>query len=341
VNNKTQENFSLKKYNTFGIETLAKYFVEVYSFDELKNILTDSFFKRKNKLILGSGSNILFTKDFDGVVIKQNSKDITVVEENQNHVVIEAFAGVLWHDLVLFCVERNFGGIENLSLIPGTVGAAPIQNIGAYGQELKDVFKSLKGVTVDTLEEKIFHKDECNFGYRESVFKSRFKNKFVITKVTVILSKNPILNISYHGLIDQIKKLDKNDLSVRDISEIISEIRRTKLPDYKQIGNAGSFFRNPEVRSEKFVILKQQYPNIIGYKSGDNKIKISAGWLIEHVGLKGKTIGNTGIHVNHALVIVNYGEAKGEEIKDFQNYVKNTVSTEFGIELEEEVNIIS
>lgn len=341
MNHKIQENFSLKKYNTFGIEASAKYFVEVYSYDELKNILTDSFFKRKNKLILGNGSNILFTKDFDGLVIKQNSIDINIVEENEDIVVIEASAGVIWHNLVLFCVERNFGGIENLSLIPGTVGAAPIQNIGAYGQELKDVFKSLKGITIDTLEEKIFHKDECNFGYRDSVFKSRFKDKFVITKVTLTLSKHPILNISYHDLIDPINKLDKNNLSVFDISEIVSQIRRTKLPDYKKIGNAGSFFRNSEVSNEKFEILKEQYPNIIGYKLRDNKVKISAGWLIEQAGLKGKTVGNTGIHVNHALVIVNYGEAKGEEIRDFQDYVKNIIATKFGIELEEEVNIIS
>lgn len=340
MNSEIQENFSLKNYNTFGIEASAKYFVKVHSLTRLKDILTDPFFKRHNKLILGSGSNILFTQDFDGLVIKQTSKNITIVENNETNVVIEASAGVLWHDLVLFCIERNLGGIENLSLIPGTVGAAPIQNIGAYGQEIKDVFKSLTGMTIDTLEEIHFHKDDCNFGYRDSVFKSRFKNNFIITKVTLILSKNPILNISYHGLIDQIKKLDKNHLSVRDISEIISQIRRTKLPDYKEIGNAGSFFRNPEVSKEKFVFLKEQYPKIIGYQLDDNRIKIPAGWLIEQAGLKGKTVGNTGIHIDHALVIVNYGGAKGGEIRDFQNYIKTTISTQFGIELEAEVNII-
>ncbi len=335
-----QEDFSLREYNTFGIQTSAKYFVEVHSYDELKIILADSFFKMKKKLILGGGSNILFTKCFNGLVIKQTSKNIEIIEENEDKVIIEASAGVIWQDLVLFCVERNFGGIENLSLIPGTVGAAPIQNIGAYGQELKDVFKSLKGITIDNVEEKIFHKNDCNFDYRNSIFKSSFKNNFVITKVTLILSKNPILNISYHDLIDQTDKLDKNNLSVKDISELISQIRRTKLPDYKKTGNAGSFFRNPEVIYEKFRILKEQYPNITGYKSHDNTVKISAGWLIEQAGLKGKKFGNTGIHSNHALVIVNYGDAKGEEIRDFQKYVKNIIAAKFGIELEEEVNII-
>lgn len=340
MNIQIQENFSLKNYNTFGIEASAKYFVEVHSDVELQNILTDSFFKGQKKLILGSGSNILFTNDFDGLVIKQSSNTIKIIEENEDEVVVEASAGVIWQDLVRFCVERNLGGIENLSLIPGTVGAAPIQNIGAYGQELKDVFKSLQGITTDTLEEKIFHKDECNFGYRESVFKSRLKNKFVITKVTLILSKDPILNISYHDLIDKTDKLDKNNLSVQDISEIISQIRETKVPDYKKVGNAGSFFSNPEVSNEKFEILKEQYPNIVGYKLPDNKVKLSAGWLIEQAGLKAITVGNTGIHVDHALIIVNYGKAKGEEIKNFKDYVKNIIAAKFEIELVEEVNII-
>ena len=340
MNIQIQENFSLKNYNTFGIEASAKYFVEVHSAVELQNILTDSFFKGQKKLILGSGSNILFTNNFDGLVIKQSSNDIKIIEENEDKVVVEASAGVIWQDLVRFCVERNLGGIENLSLIPGTVGAAPIQNIGAYGQELKDVFKSLQGITTDTLEEKIFHKDECNFGYRESVFKSRLKNKFVITKVTLILSKDPVLNISYHDLIDKTDKLDKNNLSVHDISEIISQIRKTKVPDYMKVGNAGSFFSNPEVSNEKFEILKEQYPNIVGYKLPDNKVKLSAGWLIEQAGLKAITVGNTGIHVDHALIIVNYGEAKGEEIRNFKDYVKNIIAAKFDIELVEEVNII-
>ncbi|WP_205747164.1 UDP-N-acetylmuramate dehydrogenase [Desulfopila sp. IMCC35006] len=335
-----RENFSLKKYNTFGIETSAKYFVEVHSCTELKQLLTDSFFKRKKKLILGGGSNILFTKYFDGLVIKKISNDIKIIAENEDEVVIEASAGVIWHDLVLFCVERNFGGIENLSLIPGTVGAAPIQNIGAYGQELQNVFNSLEGITLDNLEEKIFQKKDCNFGYRNSIFKSAFKNNFVITKVTLILSKNPVLNISYHDLLDPINKLDKNNLSIKDICKIVSEVRRSKLPDYKITGNAGSFFKNPAIHSDKFITLKEQYPNITGYRSCDNKVKISAAWLIEQAGLKGKKVGNTGIHVNHALVIVNYGNAKGEEIRDFQKYIKDIIATKFGIELEEEVNII-
>ena len=337
---KIHENFSLKKYNTFGINASARYFVETHECDGLMTILADPFFKTKNKLILGGGSNILFTKDFDGLVIKLNSNDIKIIEENKDEVVIEASAGVIWHDLVLFCVERNLGGIENLSLIPGTVGAAPIQNIGAYGQELKDVFKSLKGIVIDTLEEKIFRKDECNFGYRDSIFKSYLKNKFVITRVTLVLRKHPTLNIAYRDIAEEISKRGKGNITVKDISKMVSDIRKVKLPDPEDMGNAGSFFRNPIVTQEKFEVLKKEYPNISGYQSGDNKVKIAAGWLIEQAGLKGKRVGNSGTHVHHALVIVNYGEATGEEIRDFQNYVKNTVTTKFGIELEAEVNII-
>lgn len=334
------ENFSLRKYNTFGIEASAKYFVEVPTSDGLKAILSDPFFKTKSKLILGGGSNILFTKDFDGLVIKITANDIEIIEENEDETVIEASAGVIWNDLVLFCVERNLGGIENLSLIPGTVGAAPIQNIGAYGQELKDAFKSLHTISIDTVEEKNFQKDECNFGYRESIFKSRLKNRYIITKVTLILKKHPALNIAYRDIADAINKGNGGDLTVKDISKIVSDIRRIKLPDPEVLGNAGSFFRNPEVTRDQFELLKEKYSNIIGYRLNDNNYKISAGWLIEEAGLKGKRVGNSGTHSNHALVIVNYGKANGQEIYDFKNYVKNTITAKFGIELLEEVNII-
>ncbi len=337
---KIQENFSLKKYNTFGIDVKAKVFVEVYSTDELKTILSDSNYKKENKLILGGGSNILFTKNYDGLVIKINSNEISMVDETEDEIIIQASAGVVWHELVLFCVERNFGGIENLSLIPGTVGAAPIQNIGAYGKELKDTFKSLKGIFTDNLKEKIFIKDECEFGYRNSIFKSKLKNKFIITDVSLTLSKHPVLNISYGSIKEELNKLGKENISVGDVSRVVCDIRRSKLPDPEEIGNAGSFFKNPEVTTNKFEKLKEKYPNIVGYKLKNSKMKIPAGWLIEQSGLKGKRIGNTGTHINQALVIVNYGNATGEEILKFKDHVKNEIVKRFGIELEEEVNVV-
>jgi UDP-N-acetylmuramate dehydrogenase len=337
---KIQENFSLKNFNTLGIEVSAKYFVEVYSNDELKSTLSDPSFKEYQKLILGGGSNILFTKNFDGIIIKLNSNEISIIEESENEVVVKASAGVVWHELVLFCVERNFGGIENLSLIPGTVGAAPIQNIGAYGQEIKDTFKTLKGIFTDNLKEKTFQKEECDFGYRNSIFKSKLKNKFIITDVSLTLSKHPALNISYGSIKEELNKLGKENISVGDVSRVICDIRRSKLPDPEEIGNAGSFFKNPEVSKNKFEMLKEKYPNIVGYKLNDGKIKIPAGWLIEQSGLKGKRIGNTGTHVNQALVIVNYGNATGEEIIKFKDHVKNEIVKRFGIELEEEVNVV-
>ncbi len=337
---KIQENISLKNYNAFGIDVKSKYFAAVYSTEELKTILSNSNYKKENKLILGGGSNILFTKDFGGIVIKLKSNEISIIEESENEVVVQASAGVIWHELVLFCVERNFGGIENLSLIPGTVGAAPIQNIGAYGQEIKDTFKSLKGIFTDNLKEKIFQKEECDFGYRNSIFKSKLKNKFIITDVSLTLSKHPALNISYGSIKEELNKLGKENISVGDVSRVICDIRRSKLPDPEEIGNAGSFFKNPEVSKNKFENLKEKYPNIVGYKLNDGKIKIPAGWLIEQSGLKGKRIGNTGTHVNQALVIVNYGNATGAEILKFKDHIKNEIVKRFGIELEEEVNVV-
>ena len=337
---KIQENFSLKKNNTFRIDVKAKYFAEVYSTEELTSILSDSNYKKESKLILGGGSNILFTNDFNGLIIKINSNEISIIEENEDEVIVQASAGVIWHELVLFCVERNYGGIENLSLIPGTVGAAPIQNIGAYGQELKDTFKSLKGIFSDNLKEKIFIKDECEFGYRSSIFKNKLRKKFIITYVSLKLSKHPSLNISYGSIKAELNKLGKQNLSVRDVSRVVCDIRRSKLPDPQEIGNAGSFFKNPEVNKNKFEKLKEKYPTIIGYKLTESKVKIPAGWLIEQAGLKGKRIGNTGTHINQALVIVNYGNATGEEILNFKDHIKNEVINRFGLELEEEVNVI-
>jgi UDP-N-acetylmuramate dehydrogenase len=333
-------NSSLKKYNTFGIDVKAKYFVEIYSKEELKELLLLQEYKNVPKFVLGGGSNILFTKDFDGLVITFSSGKIQIIDESDDNVFVQASAGVVWNDLVIFCVERNLGGIENLTLIPGKVGAAPIQNIGAYGQELKDVFYSLNGIFIDNLIEKVFYKDECEFAYRYSIFKKELKNKFIITDVTLKLNKHPIINTSYGSIEEELKKENLNKISIKDVSKAVAAIRMSKLPDPAKIGNAGSFFKNPEIKEEKFEELKNKFPDITGYHVSDNLVKVPAGWLIEYAGLKGKRFGNTGTHPKQALVIVNYGEAQGEEILEFKNFVKKTVLEKYDIKLEEEVNII-
>lgn len=334
-----KENFSLKNLNTFGIDVKAKFFASLKN-EEVKDVLLSQKFKDIPKLILGGGSNILFTKDFNGLVIQLSSEEIKILKENSDNIFIEADAGVIWHELVLFCVNKNFGGIENLSLIPGKAGAAPIQNIGAYGQELKDTFHSLKGFFIENGEEKIFYEDECNFGYRNSIFKKQLKNKFVITSITLKLNKNPVPNISYGAVEEELKKQNLEKITIKDVSNAVCKIRMSKLPDPKEIGNAGSFFKNPEIAVEEFKNLKEKFPDITGYKTSDNLIKIPAGWLIEKSGLKGKKIGDTGTHKKQALVIVNYGNADGREIVKFKNFIKNEIFKNFGIELEEEVNVI-
>ena len=335
-----KEDFSLKTYNTFGIDVKAKYFAEVFSNEELKDLLSIQIYKNYPKLILGEGSNILFTRDFDGLVITITSDEIQVVEETDEYALVKSSAGVKWHNLVLYCVDKNVGGIENLSLIPGKVGAAPIQNIGAYGQELKDTFYSLSGIFHNDLKRKTFYKDECNFGYRNSVFKNELKNKFIITDVVLKLSKNPALNISYRAVEKELKKKDFKGITIKDVSKAVCNIRKHKLPDPAKIGNAGSFFKNPEISKEKFEELKREFPGIIGYDVSDNLVKVPAGWLIEHAGLKGKRRGNTGTHFKQALVIVNYGQASGREILKFKDFIKGTIIKRYGIILEEEVNLM-
>jgi UDP-N-acetylmuramate dehydrogenase len=333
-------NISLKPYNTFGINVNAKFFSEVRSEEQLKKILSSHEFHSVKKLIIGGGSNILLTNNFDGIVLKISIPDIEIIFEDENYAFVKAGAGVIWHDLVLYCVERNLGGIENLSLIPGTVGAAPIQNIGAYGQELKDVFENLEGISIENQNKKIFHKNECRFGYRDSIFKQGLKNKFIITTVTLKLSKNPKVNIDYGNVKDELKNSGITSPGIKEVSEIICRIRLNKLPDPAKIGNAGSFFKNPEIMAEKFSSLKKEFPNIIGYSLGDGKVKVPAGWLIENCGWKGKVVGNTGAHAKQALVLVNYGNATGEEILNLSSEIKKSVMEKFKIELNEEVNII-
>jgi len=331
---------SLKSYNTFRIDAKAKYFAEVKNEDELIEILTSGEYKNIPKLILGGGSNILLTKDFDGLVLKISLPGIEIIDEDDETIKIKAGAGVIWHDLVLFCVERNYGGIENLSLIPGTVGAAPIQNIGAYGQELKDVFYDLEGIQLDDLKSLKFKKVDCRFGYRDSIFKNELKNKFIIMSVAVKLSKKPILNLDYGNLKSELENLEQSNIGVKQVSDVISKIRRSKLPDPEEIGNAGSFFKNPEIPEVEFIELKKDFEDIIGYTLGNGRVKVSAGWLIEKCRWKGKRVGNTGSHVKQSLVLVNYGNASGSEVLNLAKEIKKSVQDKFGIDLKEEVNII-
>ncbi len=334
-----KENISLKEFNTFGLEVKAKYAAQVFNNRELKEILSSTKFKNIPKLILGGGSNILLTNDYDGIVIKISIGGIKIIKEDKDIVFIEAGAGVTWNALVTYCVEKNFGGIENLSLIPGTVGAAPIQNIGAYGQELKDTLFSLKGFYIDSIIEETFQNNECKFGYRDSIFKNELKGKFVITSIVLKLNKNPNLNISYGSVKNEIDKLNLKKITVREVSNVISEIRRNKLPDPAVIGNAGSFFKNPEVLEQKFLEIKNNYPDVIAYKQENGNYKIAAGWIIEKCGWKGKRVGNTGTHEKQSLVLVNYGGADGKEILSLAKEINRSVKEKFDIELTEEVNI--
>lgn len=337
---KLLQNQSLKKLNTFGVEVKAKLFAEVFSEDELREILSHIKYKSERKLILGGGSNILFTKDFDGLIIKLSIKNIDVIEENAVSVVIEAGAGVIWNELVKYCIERNYGGIENLTLIPGTVGAAPIQNIGAYGQELADTFVSLNGAFIDSAETKTFSKKECRFSYRSSIFKEELKNNFVVTSVKLNLQKNPKPNLTYKALSDYLAKNGVVNPTIKDVSIAVANIRRSKLPDPVKVGNAGSYFKNPVVSEDSFRKLKAEYSDIVSFPSESGQIKISAGWLIEKCGWKGKRLGDVGNSPDHALIICNFGKATGSEILEFAMRIKEEVSNKFGIKLEEEVNIL-
>lgn len=335
-----QKNFSLKSYNTFGIDAGCSLFTEAGRMDDLKEILHAADLKNLPKLILGGGSNILFTKNFDGLVIKNSLKGKEVLGEDDEHIWVKAGAGEVWHELVLFCIKNNYAGIENLSLIPGLVGAAPMQNIGAYGVELMSVFDSLEAVDIHYGETKIFSKDECEFGYRESVFKNKYKNRFVITSVTLRLNKKPVFNISYGAIRETLEKMGVKVLSIKVISDAVIAIRSSKLPDPKVLGNAGSFFKNPEVPESIYQSVKAKFPNMPHYPAAHGMIKIPAGWLIEQCGWKGKRVGNTGSHKDQALVLVNYGSATGSEVIELSIKIQESVKEKFGVEIVPEVNVV-
>jgi UDP-N-acetylmuramate dehydrogenase len=332
-------NHSLENYSTFGIDVKAKLFVEINSVDEINLLLRSKDFINEPKFILGGGSNLLFTKDYDGLICKISIPGINVIEEDDQKVLIEAGAGVLWDDLVSYAIENNYGGIENLILIPGTVGAAPIQNIGAYGQELAETFHSAIGVLLESGETKTFIKDECKFGYRDSIFKNEWENKTIITSVRLKLNNNPKAQLSYHEVKNEIENQNIINPTIKDVSRLITTIRRAKLPDPNELRNAGSFFKNPVIPLEKYKSISDTYPDLKCYPVDDDNVKIPAAWLIEKCGLKGKRKENVGTHKNQPLVIVNYG-ASGKEVLDFATMIIESVNEMFSISLEFEVNII-
>ena len=336
-----QENFSLQPYNTFGVNAQAKYFVEINSIEELKDALTFSKENTLPLLFLGGGSNILLTKDFDGLAIKLNLKGITEKEVNENEILVTAKAGENWHEFVMYCLNKNYGGLENLSLIPGNVGTSPMQNIGAYGTEIKDVFVNCQVLDLENLELSTFDLEKCRFGYRDSIFKQEGKGRFIILEVTFKLTqKDHHIKTAYGAIISELEHLGITNPTIQDVSKAVINIRQSKLPDPKVIGNAGSFFKNPTIPLAQFEELKQKFENIQGYPNG-NMVKVPAGWLIEQCGWKGKQIGNVASHKLQSLVIINAtGEATGKEIFDFSTEIINSVQEKFGIELEREVNII-
>jgi UDP-N-acetylmuramate dehydrogenase len=331
------ENFSLKPYNTFGISIMAKYFAAFTNTNELAEILEN---KNEHKLILGGGSNILFTKNYDGLILKNEIAGIEKVNEDDAHVYVRVGAGVGWHEFVLYCINNDFAGVENLSLIPGSVGASPMQNIGAYGVEIKDVFYELEAYNIEEKKLVTFSKNDCAFGYRESIFKNKYKGQFVITSVTFRLDKIPKYNTSYGAIETELEKMGVQSLSIKAISDAVINIRQSKLPDPKQIGNAGSFFKNPTIQNTQFEKLKNEFPNIVGYAVGDNETKLAAGWLIEQCGWKGYRKGDAGCHEKQALVLVNYGNVIGEEILQLSEKIIDSVKLMFDVELHREVNIV-
>jgi len=334
-----QENISLKPYNTFGIDAKAKFFCEINSIEDLTEALRLEDYP--DIFILSGGSNMLITKDIEALVIHINIKGITVIAEGENHVILKVMAGENWHQLVLWTLKHNYGGLENMSLIPGNTGTAPIQNIGAYGVELKDIFESCEAMEIAAKQIRTFSTDDCQFGYRDSYFKNEGKGKYVITSVNLRLTKsNHTLNSTYGAIEAQLEKDSVNDPSIKDISNAVIAIRQSKLPDPTELGNSGSFFKNPVVSKSEFEKFSTAHPEAPFYKVSEENYKIPAGWLIEQSGYKGKRFGDAGVHKNQALVLVNHGNASGEEVLNLAYEIINSVNKKFGILISPEVNII-
>ena len=333
------QHFSLKNYNTFGIEAFAKQFVSVHSSIELALILKQ--YSNEKKFVLGGGSNMLLTQDIDALVIHLDIKGKKIVQEDADFVWVEGQAGENWHEFVLWTIENNFGGLENMSLIPGNVGTTPIQNIGAYGTEIKDTFVSCEAMRIDTQEIKTFDNKSCHFGYRESVFKNEVKDQYIITSVVFKLTKrNHKINISYGDINAELAKNNIKNPTLKDVSNAVISIRKSKLPDPKELGNSGSFFKNPIVSKKAFEAIHAKFPEMKYYDVSETEVKVPAGWLIEQAGFKGKRFGDAGIHKNQALVLVNYGNATGQEILNVSKTIQETILATFGILIETEVNVI-
>ncbi len=334
-----KENFPLKAHNTFGIAANARFFCEITQVEQLQTLLTTPFYQALPKLILGEGSNILLTQDFPGIIIKIKIKGLTCTEEDDDQVLVEAGGGGNWHDLVMYCLQHNYAGVENLSLIPGTVGAAPMQNIGAYGVELTQVFHCLKAINRRDGSIKEFAHSDCCFGYRDSVFKNQLKDQYIIFSVTLKLRKKPVFHLEYGELRQLISNVPMGELNIQAISQAVIQLRTQKLPDPKIIGNAGSFFKNPIISSEKFMTMESSLGKIPHYPSVTG-VKIPAGWLIEQCRWKGHRKGAVGVHEKHALVLVNYGSGTGQQIHQLAQEIQQSVLDRFGIQLLPEVNII-
>ena len=335
-----QENVSLLPFNTFHFDVRAKHLVTVSSPDDVQQLLKSALFKGNPVLILGGGSNVLFTTSFEGTVVKNELMGITKVHEDEENVTLRVGSGESWHSLVMYCVERNYGGIENLSLIPGTVGAAPMQNIGAYGVEVKDVINEVETFELKTAAVRIFSNADCQFGYRESFFKHEGREKYFISSVTLTLTKrNHRFNIHYGAIKETLQQMEVGDASIQAISDAVIHIRRSKLPDPALIGNAGSFFKNPTIDADQYNQLKMSYPTIPGFPEGESRMKVPAGWLIEQCGWKGKRFGSIGVHPLQALVLVHYGGGEGREIMNLSMKIQQSVEEKFQIKLHPEVNI--
>jgi len=332
-----KQNISLKPYNTFGIDVSSQKFVEVNNIDELKEVLVSN---NDPLLILGGGSNMLFTQNFNGLVIKNNFRGISVVEENENDITLKVGAGEVWHQFVLYCIDNNYAGLENLSLIPGNVGASPMQNIGAYGVEVKDLIIEVEAFHLKDFSVKTFKNKVCEFDYRSSIFKTSQKGNYFITAVSFKLNKKPSVNTSYGAIEAELVRMKVVKPTIKDVSNAVINIRTSKLPDTKKIGNSGSFFKNPLVSVDLKDKILEKYPDAPNYYQLNGKYKMAAGWLIEKCGWKGRVIGNCGVHALQALVLVNYGGAKGSDIYQLSEDIIASVDQTFEIKLEREVNII-
>lgn len=332
-------NYPLKNHNTFGINAYAKEFVQVHTVEELAQVIKEN--REKELFILGGGSNMLLTQDINALVIHIDLHGKDVVWQDEEHVHVKAMAGENWHEFVLYCINQNYGGLENLSLIPGNVGTTPIQNIGAYGIEIKDTFVSCEAMEIATQQIRTFTKEECEFAYRESIFKGKLKNKYIITSVTFRLTKrNHKINTSYGDIAAELTKNGITVPTIKDVSDAVTAIRRSKLPDPKELGNSGSFFKNPIITIEEFEKAYLLHPQMPHYTLSDSHVKVPAGWLIEQSGFKGKRFGDAGVHAKQALVLVNYGNATGQELLNLSRNIQQTVFKNFGINIEAEVNII-